>query len=186
MRFFIALELPEEGKQQLKKLQFRVKQLIPDIRLTDSDKLHITIAFIGEQPDQVKNQLLEAMGQATTGITPFSVTPGYLDGFPTIHHPHTLWIGVKGDVDKLIILTERIKDALQDLELAVDRRRFIPHIAIGKFGQYHLDETTENKLQELMLHHFAPIPIEDIKLFESVPDRGLHEHNTLAEIKLVG
>ena len=186
MRFFIALEIPEENKQQLREVQKKLQQIIPQANLTDSNKLHLTIAFVGEQPEELKEKLTKVLEKAVEAMSPFEVTPAYIDGFPKLHHPHTLWVGVKGDIDKLLILREKVKDGLMDLNLDVDERRFIPHIAIVKLTDFYLSEVQELELEKIMAVNFSPIKITSIKLFESVPDEDFHTHNTLAEIPLEG
>lgn len=185
MRFFIALEIPEENKPQLQAVQQKLHTLIPQVRLTDLDKVHLTFAFIGEQPDSIKNSLIQALQISAKGIAGFEITPAYIDGFPNIHYPRIVWAGVKGDVDRIIILRERIKDALAKLGLDTDERRFIPHITIAKLNNnIEIPTSTEGQLQNLMSGSFSPIKISSIKLFESVPEGGFHRHNTLAEVKL--
>lgn len=184
MRFFIALEIPEETRQELLQVQLKLKELIPGVRLTDNGKLHLTITFIGEQPEGIKEQLTQVIRQASIGISPFMVTPSYLDGFPHMHTAHTLWIGVKGDTDKLYLLRHRIKDGLVGLNLEIDERRFIPHVAIAKVNHFKLADWQERKLQQTMLQDFSPIKVSSVKLFESIPEHGFHQHNTLVEVKL--
>lgn len=184
MRFFIALEIPEQSKKQILSIQEELKTLIPNIRLTDENKLHLTIAFVGEQDENLKNDLIKILTQSTKSISSFAVTPAYIDGFPNLHHARILWLGIKGDIDKLHIIRERIKDGLSDLKLETDERRYIPHIAIGKINQLKLSKTLEEKIQAMMLTSFNPIIVTSIKLFESIPNEGFHHHNTLAEITL--
>ncbi len=184
MRFFIALEIPEINQPELKRVQDEVAKLIPGLRMTDSDKLHLTLAFVGEEPLDLKESLVEVLNHAAKEIKPFELTPAYLDGFPRIHEFTTLWVGVKGDIDKLVIIRERIKDGLQALNIAVDERRFTPHIAIAKANFQKIDTTVEEKLQEMMSQQtFQPITVSSIKLFESIASEGTHQHNLLAEIK---
>lgn len=187
MRFFIALEIPDEAKSQLKSVQRKLVGLIPGLRLTEPDKLHLTFAFIGEQPDEIKSDLVDVLAHASKEIAPFEITPAYIDGFPNIHYPKVIWAGVKDDIDKIIILRERIKDRLAQMSLDTDERRFVPHITIAKLpDQTEISLETEEALQKIMSEaHFDPIQIHSIKLFESAPDNGFHSHNTLAEIKLV-
>lgn len=184
MRFFIALEIPEEDRQQIKNIQAKLKELVPQIKLTDPGKLHLTIAFIGEQPETLKDELINAMGKASLGVGSFSIVPAYLDGFPHLHSARILWVGVKGDIDKLYKLRHHIKDCLIHLNLGVDTRRYVPHIAIGKLNNFNLSQTLESEFEKIMSVSFKPIIVSSIKLFESIPDHGLHSHNTLAEIKL--
>lgn len=184
MRFFIALEIPEESRRQLEEVQSGLKELFPSARLTPSDKFHLTIAFIGEQQEELRDRLVEAMKNAASEMPPFAVAPAYIDGFPDLHHASILWAGVKGDIDKLFIVRERIKDELVRLSLPVDERRYVPHIALAKMNDFNLLPFQENQLEKLTSRKFHPIHIACIKLFESIPEDGFHKHNTLAEIPL--
>ncbi len=187
MRFFIALEIPEENKAQFQAIQASLHTLIPQARLTTPDKIHLTLTFIGEQPDELKDKLTQVLLDAATGIPSFEITPAYIDGFPNIHHPQVLWVGVKDDIDKIFIIHERIQDGLETLHLPTDERRFIPHITIAKLNNqlsFSVDRNLERNLEKIMASNLEPIQVSSIKLFESVADGGLHRHNTLAEIKL--
>jgi RNA 2',3'-cyclic 3'-phosphodiesterase len=184
MRFFIALEIPEESKQELEDVQQTLKKLIPNFKPSYVEKLHLTIAFVGEQPNELKERLVTVMTDAAKDISGFSVTPAYIDGFPHLHKAHVLWIGVKGDIDKLYVIRHRIKDGLVDLNLSIDERRFVPHIALGKVSNLDLTPLQEEGLEKIELQTFKPILVNSIKLFESIPNQGFHKHNTLAEIKL--
>lgn len=184
MRFFIALEIPEQSKYELEQVQKKLKELAPNFKPSFRDKLHLTIAFVGEEPDSLKERLIEVMTEAAKDISRFSVTPAYIDGFPHLHSARVLWIGVKGDIDKLYIIRHRIKDGLMDLNLSVDERRFVPHIALGKVSDFSLSGYQEREFEKLELQSFKPIQVDSIKLFESIPNQGFHKHNTLAEIKL--
>lgn len=186
MRFFIALEIPSENIAQFQAIQASLSKLIPQARLTNLDKIHLTLAFLGEQPDELQAKLTEVIKSATKDIPSFEVTPAYIDGFPNIHHPNNLWVGVKGDIDKVLLIREGIKDGLEVLNLPVDERRFVPHISIAKFNSpIKIDRELEIELEKIASSPFDPIKITSIKLFESVPNIGFHSHNVLAEVKLV-
>lgn len=187
MRFFIALEIPDDSKQEIQQIQEQLKQIIPGTRLTNLSKLHLTIAFLGEQESSLQQSLREVMKKAVIDIRSFTVTPAYIDGFPDLHQAKILWTGVKGDIDKLFLLQERIKDDLVNLNLPVDERRYTPHITIAKNDRsFWLKINQEKRMQEIMLSiKFTPIIISSLKLFESVSNEGFHRHNTLAEIPLL-
>lgn len=192
MRFFIALEIPDESKQELKEVQSQLAEFIPNIRLTNPEKLHLTIAFIGEQPETLKTDLAKLITEAIKDIPPFTVSPGIIDGFPNIHKPNTIWMGVNGQLDYLLVIRERVKDRLTNLGLVTDERRFVPHITLAKAnGNIELSENQEQQVQNVSLKHYSPIKIASIKLFESIPvlpagrpQEGFHQHNTLAEVQL--
>ncbi len=186
MRFFIALEIPSENLLQFQAIQSSLRTLIPQAKLTDVDKIHLTLAFVGEQNDNLKPALVEVIKKSAAGVPPFEVTPAYIDGFPNLHHPGVLWVGVKGDIDKILLIRESIKDGLEALNLPVDERRFTPHITIAKLANnFKINRGLEVDLEKMMAQSFDPIIISSIKLFESAPDGSFHKHNTLAEIKLI-
>lgn len=185
MRFFIALEIPEQSKKQLSEIQQKLPQIIPNFKSSDPDKLHLTIAFIGEQLDELKQPLIEVITKSVEGISPFSFTPAYIDGFPHLHNARIIWIGAKGDIDKLLLMRHKIKDGLEHLNLDTDERRFIPHIALGKVSNFKLAPSQEIEIQKMENLILRPIRVDSIKLFESIPNQSFHTHNTLAEIKLV-
>lgn len=184
MRFFIALEIPSQNLPQFQSIQNDLHTLIPQARLTSLDKLHLTLAFLGEQPDYLKDTLTSLIQSASLSIPLFEVTPAYIDGFPNLHHPNILWVGVKGDIDKVLLIRERVKDGLTNLHLPADTRRFIPHISIAKINNFSISQSLEVNLEKIMTLPFNPIKISSIKLFESIPANGMHKHNTLAEVKL--
>lgn len=185
MRFFIALEISSKNKLQIQAIQQRLHKLIPQARLTALDKIHLTLAFIGERPDQLKDNLAQVIQHAGQGISSFEVTPAYIDGFPNLHHPQVLWVGVKGDIDKILLVRERVKDRLNELHLAADDRRFIPHITIAKLNHFKVSKSLEVEFEKTMTQAFEPIRISSIKLFDSVAQNGFHKHHTLAETKLL-
>lgn len=186
MRFFIALEIPDENIAQFQSIQQSLNTLIPQAKFTALDKIHLTLAFIGEQDDLLKDKLSRLIQSAVSQIAPFEVTPAYLDGFPNLHHPQVLWVGVKGEIDKIFMIHERIKDGLKELNLPVDERRFIPHISIAKLNNnLEIEGRLEVDLERIMAIDLQPILISSIKLIESIPQEHFHTHNTLAEIHLL-
>lgn len=185
MRFFIALEIPSENLLQFQAIQAKLSKFIPHARITDLEKIHLTLAFLGEQNNKLTDQLTQIIREAAENIPSFEVTPAYIDGFPNLHHPQVLWVGVKGDIDKILLIRERIKDSLKSLNLPADERRFIPHITIAKLKNHlKIDRNLEMELEKIFVYPFDPIKISSIKLFASLPQNGFHKHHTLAEIKL--
>lgn len=185
MRFFIALEIPDENKFELQEIQRKLKEILPDIRLSELNKLHLTLAFVGEQSPDLLGPLTTVLEDAARGEEPFEVTPSYIDGFPHFHRAKVLWVGVKGDIDKLMVIRHKIKDGLIRLKQDVDERRFIPHIALGKVNNVKITKEQEEALQAFMEKDFSPIRVSSLKLFESVANQGFHHHNTLTKIPLV-
>ena len=48
------------------------------------------------------------MEEASRGGSPFRLTIGGLGAFPNLRRPRVLWVGIGGEVDKLVALQQRI------------------------------------------------------------------------------
>ena len=76
LRTFIAVELDDEARRQLKTLQMALQPLVPPslVRWVAPENVHITLKFLGDtQPDQVAavTSALDGIGPT---LAPFQVT----------------------------------------------------------------------------------------------------------------
>lgn len=76
MRLFIALEIPSENILQFQDIQAKLHTLIPQVRITALGKIHLTLTFLGEQPDEFKEKLIQIIRDAVQGISSFEVKLG--------------------------------------------------------------------------------------------------------------
>ena len=65
MRLFIALDIDDAIRERLARFVEGVRNFAPDARWVKSESLHVTLKFIGEQPDAA----VETIKQALTTIT---------------------------------------------------------------------------------------------------------------------
>ncbi|NMO51839.1 RNA 2',3'-cyclic phosphodiesterase [Actinoplanes sp. TBRC 11911] len=132
MRLFIAVYPPAEAADDLAHLVSRLHVSTPDVntRLARRDTWHVTLAFLGEVPD-------ERAGDAATAVTETArdvaapelrIAGGgrFGRGRFTI-----LWAGVRGDLDPL---ATRIRRELKRSHVAYDRKPFRPHLTIARPG----------------------------------------------------
>ena len=140
MRLFIAIEIPEEVKDYIGKIQEKISDK-DTIRLVNKGQIHLTLKFLGEvQPDKtekVKEELKKIK------FKPFSV---YLDSagvFPSESYIRVVWIGLKPENDILELqsnIDERLKElfkkekdfkahvTLARVKLIEDKKRFIEQL----------------------------------------------------------
>jgi len=125
MRAFVAIDLPDPVISSLESLQ----EVLPLGRSTDPEQMHLTLAFLGEQPDD----LIEAAHQALEGIR-FPAFEMQLSGLGTFgsREPTVLWAGVR-DATQVKALHDRIRPALHGAGLPLEHRRFRPHVTIARF-----------------------------------------------------
>ncbi|WP_028471064.1 RNA 2',3'-cyclic phosphodiesterase [Neptunomonas japonica] len=120
MRLFIAIDIPDTVQQQIAQLYCNFH----GIQWTPPERLHITLAFIGN----VKKRKLPALDQQLEKITftPFTL---HCDRFGSFRSKD-IWLGVNPE-DPVVQLHQKITDALHEIDMGFKGRPFKPHITLA-------------------------------------------------------
>lgn len=172
MRLFIAIELPRSFKQELARVQKEVKQMSCGGRFVPQENFHVTLHFIGESNDLAG--AVAAMREAVRGIRTFTLHLGKYDCFDK-NGSKTSFLAVKGELDELERLYESLQCALYDNGFSRERKRFRPHITLGRNVEH--DELVTAELQRLSPN--ASMTVQGITLFESARQDGKVIYNPL-------
>ena len=119
IRSFIAIELPDEVKTGLRKLQNELK--LPGqtfVKWVAPNSIHLTLKFLGNIPPQKVAEITRVMEQASQAISSFQLEVTEVGAFPNLRQPRVLWVGIKGDVGKLVIWQQHIDKGLIPLGFA--------------------------------------------------------------------
>lgn len=165
MRAFIALELDEETQDDLGALCYG----LPDVRWVDPSLMHLTLHFLG---DVELEPVLEAL--ASVPMPPsFSVTLSGVGRF-LAKTGGAIWVGVE-DSEPLARLHESMRRALRLAGVPLEKRKFQPHITLGRIRATP-DEEIHAYLEQFAGYRRALSPFSGVTLFESQlrPDGPLH------------
>ena len=119
MRVFAALQPSAAFLEALTDLQIRLRAAGTEGRYLHPSDLHMTLAFIGEWPEDVTD-VLPPVGK------PFSVTLSRIGVFP---QAKVLWAGVE-ESDRLNDLALRVRRNLRNAGIPFDPQDFNPHITL--------------------------------------------------------
>jgi len=133
IRSFIAIELPEMVKLSLGQLEAQLKSgRQTSVKWVAPGSIHLTLKFLGNiAADSVKD-IGQAMAEAAQGITPFRLEVKDLGVFPNLKRVQVAWVGVRGEIDKLGQLQQRLDSNLSRLGFAPEGRPFTPHLTIAR------------------------------------------------------
>jgi len=142
VRSFIAIELPDELKLGLIELQARLKAAKqPWVKWVKPDSIHLTLKFLGSIAVDKIGKITGAMEEATEGMSPFHLEVKELGVFPNLRRVQVVWVGISGEVDKLVQLQKRIESNLAPLGFTPESRPFTPHLTLARLrNQASLDE----------------------------------------------
>jgi RNA 2',3'-cyclic 3'-phosphodiesterase len=128
VRLFVAVFPTDEVRADLQ------RRLVPGagdrhVRLTSADRWHVTLAFLGEVPDERRAEVERALtGVTAKGAFTLRLAAGgrFGKGRST-----AVWAGVRGDLGALTDLHAGIRGALDDHGLAYDDRPLTPHLTLA-------------------------------------------------------
>src|SRR5690242_11955886 len=96
------------------------------------EKLHVTLKFLGPTSGTTLAELKILIAGVTERRSPFRLQLGATGSFPERGKPRVLWVGVKGEVDKLIDLQNEVEQVCSSVGFEREPKAFHPHITIGR------------------------------------------------------
>ena len=131
MRTFIALPCPPAATAGLDEVLAQLPGR--DWRPVPAEQRHITVRFLGEQPEGLALRLRETLGPAVRGLAGFPLEFAGLGAFPGAGRPDVLWAGCSGPgVPALQVLSGVIESGLAQLGVPPDPRAFRPHLTVAR------------------------------------------------------
>jgi 2'-5' RNA ligase len=131
MRLFFAVELPSRVQRALGRLRPGEEQRA--YRWVDPAQMHITLAFLGEQPPALLETLQHVGERAATSSPGGILRLGPPGQFGSPRAPRVLWVGLEGDVDALHALQRNVVSELSAAQIGKrDDHSFNPHITLAR------------------------------------------------------
>ena len=127
-RLFVAIRPPVEIRNRLLDLM----EGVAGARWQDEDQLHLTLRFIGEVDARAADDVAAALG--TVRHPRFQIALDGLGKFGSRGRVNALWAGVRPH-DQLAHLHRKIDQALVRAGLEPERRAYLPHITLARFGR---------------------------------------------------
>jgi 2'-5' RNA ligase len=133
VRSFIAIELPSEVKACLADLEQELKKgRHTFVKWVAPEGIHLTLKFLGHVDSDRLGPVTNAIKEASQGIPPFHLELGAPGAFPNFSRPRVAWVGLQGELDKLIALQKRLDPLLVPLGFPKEDRPFNPHLTLSR------------------------------------------------------
>lgn len=158
-RLFVAIRPPAQIRAQL----LGMMEGVAGARWQDDDQLHLTLRFIGEVDGRVAEDVAAALG--TIRQAPFTISLAGVGMFGSRGRINALWAGVRPH-DALAHLHRKIDQAMARAGLEPERRAYLPHITLARFGRDA--GGIENFVQTHAALASGPFEAAHFALYESV------------------
>jgi len=131
VRLFIAALIPEEIRKQLLKYINSLKSDIDGVRWEKSDKLHITLKFLGDVEESNLDNITNLLRRLVEESSPCKFEISEFGGFPNLNNPKVLYMGLSENRE-FSEFQKKLDQGLSELGFEKESRRFIPHITLGR------------------------------------------------------
>lgn len=126
-RLFIALELSDDAKNELLRIQKKLSTGLAKITWVYKKNMHLTLKFIGEVEED-KIQLIVGKLEKIK-FKKINLCIGKMGFFPEIGIPNVIWVSV--NPEKEVIALQRVIDE-ELLDLFSSEQKFQAHLTIGR------------------------------------------------------
>ncbi len=133
MRAFIAIELPPEIKDYLKKLQDKLKTRGAEVKWVEPPNIHLTLKFLGEINEDQSQEIIKIIKDVSSAKPAFDIALGDLGAFPRITSPRIIWVGIDAGAKETRQIAQELEDQISSrLGMPKDPKGFSAHITIAR------------------------------------------------------
>lgn len=179
-RTFIAVPLEHVA---LKELAYKVRHIAQkdkakEIHWIHEEMFHITLDFIGHLPEEQLGELGQNLESELKGVTEFDLIIEGIEYFPSADKPRVV-VAMVEESKELEELKIRVDKALAKTGIEAERKRFTPHITVGRPHKHH-KLTFQLKRQSMEIQS----GVEKIVIYQSVLKKKGAEYSSIKEISL--
>ncbi|MBA2731514.1 MAG: RNA 2',3'-cyclic phosphodiesterase [Acidobacteria bacterium] len=134
LRVFCAIELPAEVRARAAEYIARLREAVPDVRANweRTEKIHITLKFIGEIESERIEALSFAASRAAQAVRSFAIALEGTGAFPPSGSPRILWLGINDASGSLARLQSCLEVECASAGFAREERAFHPHLTLAR------------------------------------------------------
>ena len=131
MRLFLAINLDADVRRGIVEAIAPLKESAPRLSWTDESRVHLTLKFLGEQPDDAVQRISGAMDAVAARHRPFALHIGGAGAFPNFRRARVIWLGVERE-PRLELLHHDVELACEAIGFDVEGRAFHPHLTLAR------------------------------------------------------
>ncbi|RLB12928.1 MAG: RNA 2',3'-cyclic phosphodiesterase [Deltaproteobacteria bacterium] len=133
IRSFLAFEIPPEIRDTLALIYNGLRETALNVRWVKQENIHITVIFMGNVDEKNIVPMAKVLEKACNKYAPFMIRIKGAGVFSNLRNPRVLWIGVDGDIKRMRYFRDRLQKDLKAFGIKEEKRRFTPHLTVGRF-----------------------------------------------------
>ena len=134
MRLFLAINLTPEVRRDIASETASLRENVPELAWVRDDLLHLTLKFLGEQPEEIVTRLQPALEAVAGRHRLLTMALGGVGAFPNFRRARVVWLGVAQD-PRLELLHHDVEVECEKLGFEIEGRPFRPHLTLARVRQ---------------------------------------------------
>lgn len=131
---------------------------LPALRRVKPENLHVTLAFLGNTPDNRLDDVNGAAADAAAQVSSFTLSFDRAGRFPERGRPRVVWLGIAEGEASVLELGAGVYEGLRSRSLHFDDRPLAPHLTLARVAEDA--SSAEAKTVGAALDE---LPIEDLR-----------------------
>jgi 2'-5' RNA ligase len=171
IRCFIAIEIEEEIRKEIARVQQRLKKELrgneSGIKWVPPENIHLTLKFLGNVSDQDIPEICNAVSRAASEFQPFSFGVGTCGSFPPNRPARVLWIGINQGQPELKQLAKRVDHWVNKLGFPLEKRAFSGHLTLARIRQPNVGKAVLRVAEQTTIETLGQQTVSAITVFQS-------------------
>lgn len=132
IRCFIAIELSQEIKEALIKIENELQETIRGVKWVEPENIHLTLKFLGHIENETVEKIKVILKEIATGTKPFKIKLSSAGVFPSPSQPRVIWVGIEEGKKESSELANMIEEKTTPLGIEKEARAFHPHLTLAR------------------------------------------------------
>lgn len=167
VRTFIAINMTNEIKETLSKVQLELKKSNADVKWVNPEGMHITLKFLGNVLIGQLESIYQMVLEASSDFNQFPLSLSSLGAFPNLSSPRVIWVKVDKGKQECIKLAQRIDNNLLRLGFPCEQKEFVPHLTLGRVKSSRGRSELSKAVSQLTNQYFGQMNVSKIAVMGS-------------------
>ncbi|HYX23030.1 MAG TPA: RNA 2',3'-cyclic phosphodiesterase [Thermoanaerobaculia bacterium] len=132
MRLFVAIEVPEPPRREVRRRVEGLRDRLPRARWVDLDVLHLTLLFLGETAEANVPVLAAKLRAVFSRFPPLPLRLAGGGTFPPGRPARVAWVGVESPPELLTLQADIAQAAVEALGCEPEERAYHPHVTLAR------------------------------------------------------
>jgi len=169
MRLFIAVHFPADVLADLNARVASLRPRLPSASWVKEGSQHVTLAFLGEQPESLAETLAPALQVGLRDIPRFEARLHGCGFFPNQRRARVGWIGIEPEAP-FVRMAAAVRASVTTHGIALDAAEFRPHLTLMRIRDAWPPASIELFSKSLRDYASTPFPVDAVTLFASQLD----------------